>query len=750
MNGLFKAQEMIFTGNDVSISTSGTINENMRTSEGIIQGGKSLTASGTLKVPIVFVKFSDDNSTTTHWPNANSLPSWASNFIDSESPSNNIYQNDNFSKFCDLASGGDGDGNLGEFQVIGDVYFVTLNNTRSYYENNGKDPAVSEDVIDILNDPNGDFDVDFREYDNWILNKDGEYYNHEYSPFDPSTGESADSTLDMILLCWKEESISLPTAGGEATLGFSGTIIKDGINIKKENGIRGYKASLYGPDRFPFICAHEIGHHQFGMISGNSGSHFNGRKDSYGNFQRLGLMTLSEGSHFSAYEKYRLGWLDPIVVTTNTNNVIISDTHKSSSNNAVLIPVNYNTSGDLEEYYLIENYHTTNSYSSANPFLTESLFNHTFTKGLIVYHISGEDFDWPTLSKVDIEEAEGIFDWEVVEGASTPSNRLDDLIAKVAPNVTSGYNEREEITATAGTITYDDYYALTPESTSEQSEKEQRRYESNDWLSDQEDLFSINYNDVFTKWSNPSSIRDNGSDSNVGFEIVSYNSSNHTYTLNISTNSSGCEAFAPSKPQNLKISEYYNSQDLLYHPKLEWDANGESDMLRYEIYRKVDDGSWTYLTYVYYTSTSYIDYDVELSELSGADEIQYKIRAKDDDSKTSVYSETASCTGYEGILHKNKNEENDDIVIKEFKLNDNYPNPFNPSTQISYQLPKAEYVSLVVYNSLGQEVKTLVNKAQPSGIYNINFKADNLPSGVYIYKLKAGNFVNVKKMLLMK
>jgi hypothetical protein len=165
------------------------------------------------------------------------------------------------------------------------------------------------------------------------------------------------------------------------------------------------------------------------MIDGNDGSHFNGRADNYGNIQRFGLMTRGEGHQFSAYEKYRLGWLDPIIVSSNTNNIVLNETHKSSTSNAVLIPVEYNSSGDLEEYFLLENYHSTNAYSSANPFLTTSLFNHTISKGIIVYHISEEDFDWPTLSQVDIESAEGLFNWEVIEGASTPSNRLDDLIA---------------------------------------------------------------------------------------------------------------------------------------------------------------------------------------------------------------------------------------------------------------------------------------------------------------------------------
>ena len=93
---------------------------------------------------------------------------------------------------------------------------------------------------------------------------------------------------------------------------------------------------------------------------------------------------------------------------------------------------------------------------------------------------------------------------------------------------------------------------------------------------------------------------------------------------------------------------------------------------------------------------------------------------------------------------------------KEYNLDQNYPNPFNPSTVISYQLPAAGRVVLKVYNVLGSEVATLVNDFQPAGKHLVTFysqqSSDNyrLASGIYIYRLQAGNFTSVKKMILMK
>ena len=85
-----------------------------------------------------------------------------------------------------------------------------------------------------------------------------------------------------------------------------------------------------------------------------------------------------------------------------------------------------------------------------------------------------------------------------------------------------------------------------------------------------------------------------------------------------------------------------------------------------------------------------------------------------------------------------------------YGLKQNYPNPFNPTTIIRYQIPTSEFVSIKIYNILGKEVSTLVNENKSAGEYSIKFDANNLQSGFYIYQLKAGNFSEVRKMLLIK
>jgi hypothetical protein len=94
--------------------------------------------------------------------------------------------------------------------------------------------------------------------------------------------------------------------------------------------------------------------------------------------------------------------------------------------------------------------------------------------------------------------------------------------------------------------------------------------------------------------------------------------------------------------------------------------------------------------------------------------------------------------------------ENENNLPIHYSLNQNYPNPFNPATTISYSIPKAGDVSLKIFNVLGQEVRSLINEYQNAGTYKVSFDASSLTSGVYFYSLSSDNFLQVKKMMLVK
>jgi hypothetical protein len=90
------------------------------------------------------------------------------------------------------------------------------------------------------------------------------------------------------------------------------------------------------------------------------------------------------------------------------------------------------------------------------------------------------------------------------------------------------------------------------------------------------------------------------------------------------------------------------------------------------------------------------------------------------------------------------------VIPDAYSLNQNYPNPFNPMTTISFGIPEAAFVTLKVYDLLGNEIATLVNENVQAGTHQISFDASKIPSGVYLYKIQAGNFILTKKMILMK
>lgn len=92
----------------------------------------------------------------------------------------------------------------------------------------------------------------------------------------------------------------------------------------------------------------------------------------------------------------------------------------------------------------------------------------------------------------------------------------------------------------------------------------------------------------------------------------------------------------------------------------------------------------------------------------------------------------------------------DEISPVQFHLSQNYPNPFNPSTSIQYTVGTRQFVSLKVYDILGNEVASLVNEEKPAGNYKVSFNGAQLTSGVYIYRLQYLNFVETKKMVLLK
>jgi uncharacterized protein YcnI len=92
----------------------------------------------------------------------------------------------------------------------------------------------------------------------------------------------------------------------------------------------------------------------------------------------------------------------------------------------------------------------------------------------------------------------------------------------------------------------------------------------------------------------------------------------------------------------------------------------------------------------------------------------------------------------------------DDNKLDEYSLEQNFPNPFNPVTTINFSIPKEGLVTLKIYNTIGEEIESLVSEIKQAGNYNVNFDASSLSSGIYFYRIHTDSFVETKKMILMK
>lgn len=261
------------------------------------------------------------------------------------------------------------------------------------------------------------------------------------------------------------------------------------------------------------------------------------------------------------------------------------------------------------------------------------------------------------------------------------------------------------------------------------------------FLGDGLDAMKPGYVDVMSPYSNPPI-------SNVAFQVVSVN---NEIKIKQFVESGTLTGTAPSRPQNLDVQVVNNYAYLTWDPSTEPDVVGSGSTRGiYKIYRGTATvpqlpTTYSYIGYVTHPTTSYTDDQYYLTPLYGNKKVYYKVSAVDMTGLESTKSEYDSAR-YNPEIQKQLVE----VIKYSYKLENNYPNPFNPNTTITFEIPIKEYVELKVYDMLGKEVAELVNGYKEAGNYTVNFDANNLASGLYIYKLKTSNYNKTKKMLLLK
>ena len=671
--------------------------------------GNVLPSIGTVNVLVVFAQFPDDNYDiyNSSWPKGDD-PSDMNNWIN-ETWTSNPTQGSLTHYFNDMSW--DHSANTARFKFTGKTVSVTSPHTRQWYLANSKDRwDIHEEILNSL-----DATWDFAEFDNW----------------DASRNNNPDGKIDMIIFVWRNIAREFSTQHQIDS-------VQNNLNFDNDYGSLGFASPTYfqvdggarriyandwgsgvsirdyvakGHNETFRVVVHEIAHYLLGNNDYHSGFGF------WGMLSAWGYRSIVANS----FERSRLGWISPQTVYSSPSQIISNVQLEDyiAIGDAVNMVINSSTN----EYFYIENHQLTSYWEN-------TVAPGNIEAGIYVIRKVGSPDGGP--SWLQLIPADGRFDWQVNQSVANPwgSGYLP-VFKQLAVNKASGYHDDQYLPFSYGGLLSPQPIHFT----------EQNGVPVVDvrFHGDGKDAFRIGYNQVFSPWSNPNNQRAALDTTHFGFEITNFN--NGVCTLNLYVIASS--GASPSKPQNILLSR--NSGD--GYIRVSWDVNTEPDISSYEVSRKIYEYGDNWEVIGNTANNYFVDNDFFYADWAGNFLCTYKVRAKDSQNLYSVNSDEAAIRGEETSkkLIKNKltNPYNTNIA-------QNFPNPFNPSTMITYSLKEKDHVTLIVYDFLGKEVARLIDSIQPEGEHSVSFNGSNLPSGVYVYRLKGSNFNISKKMLLIK
>lgn len=664
------------------------------------------------RILIVFAQFSNDTNYYSDW-NYGQLPFYHNQIVDSIVSS--TYRAFTLSDYWKTMS-------FGNFDIIGDVFpdVVTLRSEQYYRLNNKNFEDANKDVLDSINGK-----INFKKYDNWGLNLSSQMFY-----FSPG---NADGYLDMMYIIYRNpEKDWFHDFDGIALLGYNfNYTTHDSIQIDGRgmshlgSGItirRG--AGMNYPDFLTRLLCHEFGHYLFGA----------------GHINYSGIMSARSESHshfLSSWERERLGYIG--FTTAYQNGFTISLGDYVTTGQVVKVPIQ----GYNDQFFLVENHQRLNRYdqitrggSIQGAFDTST----TIGKGIYIWLIKNGNFYPPIIEAVSATGRwNWVYDGEFIAGQGWGSTGLLPKTKRESINRDNGKDDRNPIHIYYNSAWYSKWVDVNPLT---------KEYEiTRNCMGLPEHAFNINTNDIFSPWSNPSS-KVNNINTDISVQIFSENGNYITVKI-FFTNNSALE-LPPSKPQFLRASVDNN------FVVLNWEPNIEPDMYpngKYKIYRGYTSNNQPPLNYSLVSTINAFDNGIPVSSWIdedvfagiGSNKLFYRITAIDNNNLQSVPSDWDWVYWDKSVQKENNHYDNLD-----YKLYQNYPNPFNPVTNIKYDLKENSFVELKIFDVLGNELATLVNQYMPAGSHTINFNASGLPSGIYIYKIIASDFTDVKKFLIMK
>ncbi len=755
-----------------------------------LSNGNYLDTVANLNMLFVFVEFTDESdSSNAGWP-ANSPPVFMNQFLANSKNLNgdfwNRYPDSSLSDYYQELS-------QGRFHVTGEARHLRTYHSWNHYASMGQITGYDSLFTEIYNRLKSDSTIQWTKFDRWTRNNANNTYVNE-----------KDGYLDMLGLFFRSVRSGSPfllggAAGYVPLFGPQNFVIYAGSNDTIRIGA-GYdefgsgfvaKGSLgtLGYNRALGIAIHEYGHYQFKpvLLGGHSAS---------------GIMTSNGGlsindMFMSGYEKYKLGLLDTLTAdyaTTSTFSVRDVSGRNGSSQTPdfpQVLRVNINDS----DFFLIENrikisewdVYLLGDTSRNDPFRPTG----DYGKGIYIYHSNGHGINYA--NEIDIECADGLWNWGNFGYEHPDWTNADTVPVKLRTSLPSivnndaasvffdNYSNADGISAGPWFSIGKKHVSVGQSGTDRIFTNLSEYWTSRERFGDRWDAWNVGYNEIFSPYSNPNTK--DALNNYTGIYICYHNLSNGIAQLKVyragfnGYNDSSILAITPpSRPMGPTL-DYYVETENITHPMLTWNHNKEPDMLRADTKKKyrIWRATYTNMNYVPVgyllidsvlidsgTVPTYIDttvYGMGTYWAGFGDQVQYPVRyeveAVDKYEDRSVMSDFASGICVRGTVNADPigpdSPEKESNVPENFALYQNSPNPFNPVTNIEYDLPVDGKIELKIYDIVGRLIKTLVNEFKTAGSYLVSFNASDLSSGVYFYSLNVdGKQIGVRRMTLVK
>jgi M6 family metalloprotease-like protein len=657
-----------------------------------VTGGKHVPAQGTFRILLVFASFPDDTTFHPYWP-AHQPPDSMRRFIDADTV---IRSADPFSLTCYFH-----EMSLGQFHLIGDVIWLESARPRDEYSNGSFGRANTDIIKERL-----DTLVDFSQYDHWT--RLGDY----------QTMNLPDGIVDMIVMVWRTTVFQLY---GEASLGYKAAIVADGKRI--EMGFPENVASPVGSGvtcEYPYgdspqllmkTMAHEIGHWLLGGLHPYS-------TVPSGKHQYWGMICAGQriSSCVNAYERERLGWITVPEVDFDRD-ITLRDYVRSGDALKFHPPT-----GEPEEYFYFENHQQSSVFDDVTRSATD--------RGVWILH---QQNPYMELDDLRICASDGNWNWtnagarSFCFGTSVPAFRRGE------PEVHAGLSHRDQIPTESSVVNW--MYALQRDTGAVMCGE----FLGGEGLRGAFDTAGVA---VFSMFSNPCSNTWNNDSSSFAFEVLRVNNG----VVTVRAYNTPLEA-SPAR-RYLGIDPVYKVGRVGQLP-LAWGSqwsNGqalEPDVSSSMLQRRIDNGAW--VTVYEGPAAEWVDWTYHYDS-TGSQAVAFRVRVQDTQGKLSTWSNQllVRSTGATGIAADPAKDRNAALLEEPF------PNPSNPISDIRYQISDIRHVRLSVCDLLGREVAVLVNERKEPGRYAARFDGTGLASGVYICRLVVGGWHDAKKIVVVK